>query len=290
MMNSEDKTALLRQGLACLQEGSPSKAIASFVSAMSASETFDALHLLGVSYFRLKKFNRALALLELAETLRPDLGSVKVNIGNVLFEMREYSQAIHYYRQALAKGEHPKDLHQNIGNAYAKLFDAEKACENYRLSLESGNEDTGLQVLIAQQLTHTGQFDAASGVLHSLSQHEKCREVAFSLEVTLNYEQGNFDQVRQLLDDKSHWPDTPYLRDYIASQLNFLTGNFEDGGRSFDARLLHSEFSQGAITPAGARWDGQAALRGKPILLPADGATALMRFFQCLRSISEAYK
>ena len=282
MMNSEDKNALLRQGLACLQEGNPNQAIALFVSSMSASETFDALHLLGVSYFRLKKFKRALALLELAETLRPNVGGVKVNIGNVLFEMREYSQAIHYYRQALDKGEHPKDLYFNIGNAYAKLFDAEKACESYRLSVEAGNEDTGLHVLIAQQLTHAGQFDAASGVLHVLSQHEQCREVAFSLEVTLNYEQGNFDKVRQLLDDENRWVDTPYLRDYITSQLNFLTGKFEDGGRFFDARLLHKEFSQGAITPAGARWDGQAALRGKTIFLHAEqgigDAIQYMRF------------
>ena len=125
------------------------------------------LHHLGVTYYLLRDYEKALSYCGRSLKIREEVGDTKGiaatlrNIGNVYCEKGDYEKALFYYEKSLEiekelgdKIEIAKTLH-NIGNAYCEKGDYEKALFYYEKSLEIEKE-LGDKIEIAKTLHNIG--------------------------------------------------------------------------------------------------------------------------------------
>lgn len=168
---NNDMAQRLHQAVQCHQAGRVSEAVAIYETILAESpDQPDALHLLGLGFHHLKKYDQALALIQRAVQICPDNASYYNSLGMVLKELKRPHEAAATYGQALAlapdlvashnnlaillqdlgrPGEailHFKkaltlnpdnaELHNNLGNAFQGLRQPEKALPCYHRAVE----------------------------------------------------------------------------------------------------------------------------------------------------------
>jgi predicted O-linked N-acetylglucosamine transferase (SPINDLY family) len=96
-----------------------------------APNSFDAMHLLGVSILETDRFEDARRILERAVALDPRSADAHSNLGLAMFNLNRYDEARASYEKALAlKPDFPVAL-RNLGNTYLRLEMGEQAVAAY---------------------------------------------------------------------------------------------------------------------------------------------------------------
>lgn len=116
-------------------------------------------------YYKEGKFTRAEILYRKALTKVPDNGKTAYNLGNTLYQLKQYQQAETYYLKALSKIKwpaHKAKVYFNLGNTYFKEQKYEKAKHFFQkaLRLTPYDDKARYNFTLAKrffQITHTFQ-------------------------------------------------------------------------------------------------------------------------------------
>jgi Ca-activated chloride channel family protein len=109
----------------------------------------------GNKYYFNKNYEKATA--EYEKVLQQNKSSLKAqyNLGNALFEKKDYDKAIEHYKSAAQLAEDEKDkasAYHNLGNAYFKKEKYEEAVDAYKSSLRVNSTDLETKHNLAQAM------------------------------------------------------------------------------------------------------------------------------------------
>jgi tetratricopeptide (TPR) repeat protein len=95
-----------------------------------------ALNLLGIAYFQSGEAQRAVAPLQQALALDPDLPSGHYNLGRILQGLKRYEEAGRHYELALARQPDDPEIHNNLGTLLRAVGRHDEAIAHFRRALE----------------------------------------------------------------------------------------------------------------------------------------------------------
>ncbi|MBX9847025.1 MAG: tetratricopeptide repeat protein [Xanthobacteraceae bacterium] len=131
-----------------------------------------ALNLLGIAYFQSGESQRAVAPLQEALALNPDLPSGHYNLGRILQGLKRYEEARPLYELALARQPGDPEIHNNLGTLLRALGRPDEAIMHFRKALERRPDYAAVHVNLGN-------------ALHALGRHLDAIS-AFETAVTLN--------------------------------------------------------------------------------------------------------
>ncbi len=103
--------------------------------------SFDAMHLLGVSILECERFQDAKRILERAVALNQGSADAHGNLGFALFNLKLYGEARACYEKALALKPNFATALRNLGNALFRLEHAEQAIEAFAKAIQLKPDD-----------------------------------------------------------------------------------------------------------------------------------------------------
>jgi tetratricopeptide (TPR) repeat protein len=163
---------------------------------------------LGMSYFKLKEFEKALALLENASDA--DLTyDVLNNLGAACIEAKVYDRAESYLIRSIELKPAYAEAIRNLAMLYRKTNQEDKAIDLFEQYLDLRPLDTDTRHSFALYLTKIGNWELAGGQLRLLSQEIKNDATLFLLLAQVEVRLGNdkaaigaFQRASQLSDPK----------------------------------------------------------------------------------------
>jgi tetratricopeptide (TPR) repeat protein len=199
---------------------------------------------LGIAFADLGRIDEALASYRAALRLNPRFAEAHNNLGNALLKKRLFDEAILEFEQALAiRPDYPEAM-MNLGTALKVRNQNDRAIDLFRRALKLRPDFFEALLNYGQALCDSHQFDQAIA--------------AFRKAIALR-------------------PDDPAAHFHLSGVL-LLTGNFSDGWREYEWRLLKPDFGIASTQFPHPRWTGQD-LAGKRILLHAEqGAGDTIQF------------
>ncbi|VGO20724.1 tetratricopeptide repeat protein [Pontiella sulfatireligans] len=135
---------------------------------------------LGMAYFKLEHFDKALALLENAPEadLTPE---VLNNLGAACIEAKAYDRAESYLDQAIEMKPAYAEAQKNLGVLYKEQKKDEEAIMAFERYIDLRPADLDTQHNFALYLTKLGHWEQAAELLHSLTEEIKDVPVLFFL-------------------------------------------------------------------------------------------------------------
>ena len=107
-------------------------------SAMSQRDRAATLTNRGIIHLALADFEKSVLDFNSALELKPELGEIHINIGNVYFHDKLYGEAINEYNHAIEKQTTKAHVaYINRGMCYEKLGDFDKAEQDYRNAMDT---------------------------------------------------------------------------------------------------------------------------------------------------------
>ena len=97
----------------------------------------NALHFLGIIYYRRKQYDLAISYIKKALFLQPNYFDAYNNLGIVLQEIGQFDEAITYYQQAIQVNPDSYLPYYNLGNLFREKKQIEKAINYYRKALQA---------------------------------------------------------------------------------------------------------------------------------------------------------
>jgi tetratricopeptide (TPR) repeat protein len=222
--------------------------------------------------------DRALPIFRQAIAMDPLLAEPHNNLGIALADLGRTDEAVASYRQAIGLNPRFAEAHNNLGNALLKkrLFD--EAILEFEQALAARPDYPEAMMNLGAALKAINQDDRAVDLFRRAL---KLRPDFF--EALLNYGQAlcdsrHFDEaIAAFRKAIALRPDDPAAHFHLSGVL-LLTGNFSDGWREYEWRLLKPDFGIAKTRFPRPRWTGQD-LAGKRILLHAEqGAGDIIQF------------
>ena len=199
---------------------------------------------LAIALFDAGRIDEAIEQYRLALDLLPDHSNAHNNLGNALLKKRLFDQAIAEFQTAISQQPDYFEAMMNLGVSYHALGETNRAIREFRQSLALQPEFYEAHLNLGQALCDLHDFDGAIA--------------AFRHAIALR-------------------PDNPDAHFHLSGVL-LLTGNFSDGWREYEWRLLKSEIGFSESQYPKPRWTGQD-LAGKRILLHCEqGAGDVIQF------------
>ncbi len=153
-----DMATLEREALALREAGQLPEAEQAFKALLQqGDQQADCWHGLGLTYYRMARYDDAFKALSQAIALQPTIAAYHYSLGMVLEKMGDIAAAAQTYQQAIALDATCIDAYNNLGNLILEHGDAHQAELHYRQA-------------IALQPTHAGTYLNLGNAL--LAQHE----------------------------------------------------------------------------------------------------------------------
>lgn len=132
---------------------------------------FDAQLKAAELYYKIQRYDEALAFLTKANELRPDNYEAIVNLGNANFDARRYEAAEKWYAVALAKNPHDVNVRTDLGLTFffREPPDLNRAIKEYRSSLERDPDHVQTLQNLTVALTRKGEAGEAQATLDKLA-------------------------------------------------------------------------------------------------------------------------
>jgi Tfp pilus assembly protein PilF len=244
-LGSRDPNVLNNFADALCKTGKPDRALPIFRQAIAMDPPLAEPHNnLGIALADLGLIDDAVASYRNALRLNPRFAEARNNLGNALLKKRLFDEAILEFEQALAvRPDYPEAM-MNLGAALKARNQDDRATDLFRRALKLRPDFFEALLNYGQALCDSRQFDEAIA--------------AFRKAVALR-------------------PDDPAAHFHLSGVL-LLTGNFSDGWREYEWRLLKPDFGIDKTRFPQPRWTGQD-LAGKRILLHAEqGAGDVIQF------------
>ena len=121
----------------------------------------DAMSLLGVSFVRMRQYEKAKHFLEKVTKISPKLPAAWNNYGNVLINLREIDTARSVFEKALQLNPDYPDALNGYGNVLMDLGQIQEAVLSYQKLLGLKPDHYEGQINLAQAYIAQGEFDAA---------------------------------------------------------------------------------------------------------------------------------
>ena len=282
-LNSSDAAAHLNLGYVLLEMRQHARALQSLAQSASLDPTLpDAPYLMGRAHREAGRLTEALAYFEQAMTIDPALAPVKADLVAVHLEMARSLHASQRLEEALLACDralaldpaHPAALH---GRAVILIdlrrFEQALASIEQAMSATAGD---GLAAALLQ--THAIALDALWRHEEALASARAAVQADPSdtgnwrlLATTLQNLGRHADALEAYRDAIALHPEHAHLR-WDESLCRLLTGDFARGWVEHEWRLRTPEHLQidGMTRSSAPRWDGQAPIRGRRILLYAE--------------------
>jgi tetratricopeptide (TPR) repeat protein len=208
---------------------------------------------LGIALVNAGRLDEAIAQYREAIRLRPEYAEAHNNLGNALLKKRLIPEALAEFQTAQSLKPDYFEAIMNLGVALQDMGEADRAIEAYRRSLTIKPDFYEAFINLGQAYCDVRQFDKAIAAFRSAI------------------------KIR---------PDDPSAHFHLSGVL-LLTGNYSDGWREYEWRLLKPEMGHSETKFSKPRWSGED-LRGKRILLHAEqGVGDLIQFSRLIPILTE---
>jgi Tfp pilus assembly protein PilF len=148
---------------------------------------------LGMVYFKLKQFDKALALLE--NTPEADLTpDVLNNLGAACLNAEAFEKAENYLKQAIEQQPTYAEAQLNLAVLYKEQKRDDDSVAAYEKYIDLRPADIDTQHNFALYLTKLGRWEEAANILHSLTQEITDVPVLFFLLAQVETHNGNTDK------------------------------------------------------------------------------------------------
>jgi tetratricopeptide (TPR) repeat protein len=124
-----------------------------------------ALNLLGIAYFQSGEAQRAVAPLQQALALNPDLPSGHYNLGRILQGLKRYEEAQRHYELALTRQPDDPEIHNNLGTLLRAIDRHDEAVVHFRRALERKPDYAEAHVNLGNALHVLGRHEDAIAAL-----------------------------------------------------------------------------------------------------------------------------
>lgn len=156
-------------GRKALDEGEPEFAALFFEQAHSVvSNDAECLHLIGLSYHRAYRYDKAEEYYWKSVLLAPLLARGWSDLARLKFEMALYNEAIMLYQRSLEIQPARPDVWRQLGESYEALGRIENAKECYQVSFELDPDDKVSAYCLACVYARLGDFDSSLEILTAL--------------------------------------------------------------------------------------------------------------------------
>ncbi len=121
----------------------------------------EALHLLGVAYLNLKKFDEAIKAFEKALKVAPDRSSTRVLLASAYMKVRRYDKAVAQYKEAVKRRARDPRLHAQLAEAHLKRGEFKSALKELCKAKELAPKDPDIRAKLASLYVRLGKLDDA---------------------------------------------------------------------------------------------------------------------------------
>jgi tetratricopeptide (TPR) repeat protein len=253
-LGSLDPNILNNYGDVLRKMGNIQRALVMFRQALDADPRLAEAHNnMGIALAAAGRGDEAIDAYRNAIRLKPEFSEAHNNLGNGLQGRKRFDEAIVAFEQALASRPDYPDALMNLGVALHARNQTDRAIDLFRRSLALRPDFFEALINYGQALCDMRQFDGAIA--------------AFRKAIALR-------------------PDDPAPHFHLSGVL-LLTGNFSDGWREYEWRLLKPDFGISPGKFVQPRWTGQD-LPGKRVVLHAEqGAGDVIQFCRLVRILAE---
>ncbi|MGA2442359.1 MAG: tetratricopeptide repeat protein [Tepidisphaeraceae bacterium] len=253
-LGSRDPNVLNNYADSLRKAGKPDRALPIFHQAIAIDPRLAEAHNnLGIALADLGRIDEAVASYRQAIRLNPRFAEARNNLGNALLKKRLFDEAIVEFEQALAARPDYPEAMMNLGAALKARNQDDRAIDLFRRALRLRPDFFEALLNYGQALCDSRHFDDAIA--------------AFRKAIALR-------------------PDDPAAHFHLSGVL-LLTGNFSDGWREYEWRLLKPDFGIAKTRFPQPRWTGQD-LAGKRIFLHAEqGAGDIIQFSRLAALLSQ---
>jgi protein O-GlcNAc transferase len=158
-------------------------------------DNFNALHFLGLVYYRLKQYDLAIKYLNKVLLLQPDYFDVYNNLGIVLQERGQIDEAIIYYQKAIEIDPNSFLTYYNIGNLFKEKKQFRKAMDCYQKALQINPNLIEAYHQLGNVFTDIEQSELAINCYKkALQLNPSSVEILYSVAGNLLDMQGKFDE------------------------------------------------------------------------------------------------
>jgi tetratricopeptide (TPR) repeat protein len=281
-----------------------------------------ALHLLGAIASRVGKDDIAVDFIARALAIRPDYADAHNNLGVILRKLGKLDEAVGSYRAALALKPEFAGAHNNLGNALRDLGKLDEAGASFRKALSLIPDYAEAHDNLAKVLQDLGRLDEAlascqkalalkpgyadahnslGNALHDLGRRDEAvasYHKALALNPDYAEAHGNLGVALQdlgRLDEAaaSFRKALAIKPDYARGHYNLgfallATGRLEEGLDEHEWRWRTAQFPSRQRCFSKPRWDGNASLEGRTILVWGEQGPQDMATWSCrLAQVSE---
>jgi tetratricopeptide (TPR) repeat protein len=275
-------------GLTLRRLGKLDEAIAAFEKSLSfGTNDANVLSNFGDALRCTGNLPRAISLFRQAMNIDPNLADPHNNIGIALADLGRFDDAIAEYKIAIHLNPRDPQPYNNLGNALLKKRLIDQAIGVFEEALKIRGDYADAMMNLAVALRVKNQNDRAMKLLERSLQ---IRPNFF--EALLNYGQALCDlhrfkeaiQIfRKAIDLK---PEDPAAHFHLSGVL-LLTGDFDEGWREYEWRVLRPDRQYTKFSPGKPAWTGDNPA-GKRILIYAEqGAGDTIQFCRLLATLSQ---
>lgn len=202
------------------------------------------LHRLALLLTQRNRWSEAVELLqqavaELRTRRQPGLLEACFDLGNALFELQRFQEAVGAYREALDQRPDDPELHNNLANALMACDRPAAAITHYRQALAGLPHEAGIWINLSDALRREERWrDTANCLIEALQQApsngEFCYRIAVELE-TLQQHRAAADGFRQTLALNPDHAEAAYRLGVCLQRR----GDFDQAKLCFEQALMH---------------------------------------------------
>ena len=217
--------ALLTQAVELHREGRLADAANIYGQILKADDQhFDALHLLSVAAQQSGDPSGAVALIDRALKVSPQVSDAWTNRSSILMDLGRIEEAKESCDRAVELDPKSAEAYFNRGNALSRLGKRREAMDSYRQSLALKPEFLECMLNLAGESIDEGNFEEAAGLLSHVLTAEPMNATAWLTRGVLSQEQGEkssaMDAYQKALE---------FRPGYVKAIVNLANMAFEDG-------------------------------------------------------------
>ena len=196
---------------------------------------------LGVEYFRMGRYDKAMYYYRKAEAIHPKFGPLQNNIGLILFKQKRYREAETRFKEALICQSDLPEAHSNLGLLFMIKGDLPQAMVMLKKAIEISPDSYSALVRISRAYMESGMYGKALIYARRALENDSSNHLGLLFLAQIYYSSGNMTQMEETLQT---------LRKSIhPNQISHLIESLDDP-QNLDALLLDKNIAISLLAKA----------------------------------------